>query len=369
MDPRTRRLVMVLGEEGLDAALIFSEADQRWLEGFTGSECCLAASAGGNFLFADSRYVELAQHDCRTARVIERTQSDASLADLIAETARASNWHRIGFEPDEITYGQYTKFAAALEAAGAVLVPLPDHYASMRAIKDEHEIATIGRCGAIADQALAEIIPILQPGITELEVKTELEHRMMRGGADGVSFDTIVLFGARTSQPHAVSRRDVVLVEGDLILIDFGAALDGYRSDMTRTFVCRQSTEKQRAAYRAVLAAQLESLAMVAPGVQSSELYERAISELEAADLPPFSHGLGHGVGLEIHERPAIRKDPSIDLQPGMVITIEPGTYIPGWGGIRIEDTVAVTGDAYQLLTHFPKDHWVVAQNTKKYYF
>jgi Xaa-Pro aminopeptidase len=166
----------------------------------------------------------------------------------------------------------------------------------------------------------------------------------------------MALFGARTSQPHANSSRDVRLSEGDFILIDYGARVNGYMSDTTRTFVFGTASDEQRRAYEAVLKAQVECLAMVRPGANGREINEHACRVIHDAGFPGFGHGIGHGVGLEIHEEPFLRQNADVTLAPGMVVTIEPGTYTPGWGGIRIEDTVLVTDAGHEVLTKYPKE-------------
>lgn len=208
----------------------------------------------------------------------------------------------------------------------------------------------------IADRALKDLLPCIKPGVSELELATELEYLMKTGGAEGTGFESMVLFGARSSQPHAIPQGDVRLAPGDFILIDYGACKGGYRSDTTRTFICGKASEEQRYAYEAVLRAQRASLEKAVPRANGRELNQIALDIIRDADLPGFDYGIGHGVGLEIHEEPFMRQNTDVLLEPGMILTIEPGTYKPGWGGIRIEDTLLITEDGHRVLTNFPKE-------------
>lgn len=355
MDARNERLKGVLEAEGLDALLLTKQANQRYLEGFTGGDCYLVASPRGNFLIADPRYTEMGERECRTARVLPHRPPHPPFGEVIAKLAGDMGFRRLGFEKDHITWGQYEAIAGHL-SEGFALVPSSSLVEKIRAIKAPEEAAMIGAACQIADRALKDLLPCIRPGVSELDLKIELDYRMKSGGAEDVSFSTMVLFGARASQPHANSQGDVYLRSGDFILIDYGATKEGYRSDTTRTFVCGSATEEQRRAYETVLRAQRETVDMVAPGVNGRDLNDRALSILKEAGYPPFQYGLGHGVGLEIHEEPAMRQNTDTILAPGMAVTVEPGVYIPGWGGIRIEDTVMVTEQGRSILTFFPKE-------------
>ncbi len=356
MDARNERLADILRDGGLDAVLLTKGANQRYLEGFTGGDCFLLASGHANFLIADSRYAEMAAHECRTATVLPHRFPHPPLGEVMAEAARTNGWRRIGFEGAHIGWGLHEELTSALAGADVAFVPAPPAVETLRSCKDADEVAAIQDACRIADAALEELLPLLRPGVSELEMKVELDYRMKRAGSEDVSFDTMVLFGARASQPHATPRRDATLRAGDFVLIDYGAVVRGYRSDTTRTFVCGDPSDEQRRAYDAVLRAQETCLEMIRPGANGREMNAHAAEIIAEAGFPPFGHGLGHGVGLEIHEPPFLRHNADTVLEPGMVVTVEPGTYVPGWGGIRIEDTVLVTGDDRRVLTHFPKN-------------
>ncbi|MDR1966555.1 MAG: Xaa-Pro peptidase family protein [Synergistaceae bacterium] len=356
MDDRMKKLAALLEEAALDALILKKMENQRYIEGFTGGDCYMVASGGGNFLVADSRYTEIGSRECRTAEVRPHRHPHPPFGEVIAMIAKERGFSRVGFEREFLTWGEHEDIERALCGAGAELVPTSSLVERIRAVKDDCEIASTRAACKIADDALRETLPVIKQGVSELDVKTELDYKLMKLGADGPSFDNMVLFGARTSQPHANSRRDAILKKGDFILIDYGAMKDGYRSDTTRTFVFGAASPEQRRAYAAVSRAQAESQAMVAEGADGREINERALSIIKGAGLPGFEYGIGHGVGLEIHEEPFMRQKKSAILQKGNIVTVEPGTYRPGWGGIRIEDTVAVSRGGNEALTLFPKE-------------
>ncbi|MDR0616101.1 MAG: Xaa-Pro peptidase family protein [Synergistaceae bacterium] len=356
MIDKSLELLKPFEAEGIDALFVVTPANQRYLEGFTGGDCFMLSTGKKNFLIADSRYLEMAQRECRNAEVVPHRAPNPPLHDVVASLAADNGLRRIGFEKDRLVWGLYDDIAKALSRAGAELVPTSSLVEGIRARKSPEEAKKIEAACAIADKALKDALPLVKAGISELDLKIELDYRLKTGGAEDAAFDTMVLFGARPSQPHASSRRDVPLAPGDFILIDYGACLDGYRSDTTRTFVFGRASGEQKAAYSAVLKSQEESLRMVAPGANGREINDMALGIIRGRGLPAFEYGIGHGVGLEIHEVPFMRQNTDVLLETGMVVTIEPGSYKPDWGGIRIEDTVLVTPDGHRALTRFPKE-------------
>ena len=356
MDDRNEQLKKALEAEGLDALLLTKRANQRYLEGFTGADCYMIVSPKGNFLIADPRYTEMGERECRTAKVLPHRPPHPPFGEVIAKLAKDMGFRRLGFEKDSIGWGQHEAIESNLAGSEVRLVPASPLVEKIRARKAPEEAAMIGAACQIADRALKDLLPLVRPGVSELDLKVELDYRMKSGGAEDVSFDTMVLFGQRASQPHANSQGDVYLRKGDFILIDYGATKNGYHSDTTRTFVCGKASDEQRRAYDTVLKSQAETVAMIAPGANGRDLNDRALTILKEAGYPPFHYGLGHGVGLEIHEEPGMRQNTDAILEPGMVLTVEPGVYLPGWGGIRIEDTVMVTGQGHSVLTFFPKE-------------
>jgi Xaa-Pro aminopeptidase len=341
--------------QGLDALFITSSANQRYLEGFTGGDCFMLCAAKRNFLIADNRYVEMAKAECRSAEVVPHRAPNPPLRDVVARLAGDNGLRRIGFEKERLVWSLYDNIAKAIACADAELVPTSSVVEGMRAKKEPAEVEAIESACAIADKALEGVLSIVKEGISELDLKVELDYRMITGGAEDTAFDTMVLFGARPSQPHANSRRDARLKPGDFILIDFGACLGGYRSDTTRTFVFGHADEEQKRAYNAVLRSQEASVEAVSQGTNGRDINDLAIGIIKKEGFPAFEYGIGHGVGLEIHEEPFVRQKEDVFLETGMVVTIEPGSYKPGWGGIRIEDTVLVTPDGHKTLTRFPK--------------
>jgi Xaa-Pro aminopeptidase len=356
MDIRREKLMKSMEESGVDALLITKAVNQRYLEGFTGNDCYLLASAKGNFLMADSRYTEMARRECAGAAVIPHRHPHPPLNKVLAGIAGENGFRRIGFESEDVTFSLYSSLSEALRGVNAEMIPLASVVEKIRARKDRGEIDSISAACRAADGALHKLLEKISGGVSELDIKVELDYLLKTGGADDVSFDTMVLFGARASQPHANSSRDVTLGRGDFILIDYGAAVDGYRSDTTRTFVFGTASSEQKRAYNAVRRAQAESLAMVKSGANGREINDTALRIITGDGFPAFDYGIGHGVGLAIHEEPFLRQNTDVTLESAMVFTIEPGTYIPGWGGIRIEDTVLVKAGGNEVLTSFPKE-------------
>jgi Xaa-Pro aminopeptidase len=350
------KLSAAMEASGLDALIVTKRANQRYIEGFTGGDCYLLASKRGNFLFADSRYTEMARKECPDAEIVPHRHPHPPLEAVMAKVVREHGFRKIGFEGGHMTCDLHSAIAKELSGENAEMISAPSIVEKIRARKDPGEIELIAAACETADAALAALVKTIKPGASELDLKTELDYRLKTNGADDVSFDTMVLFGARSSQPHANSSREAKLAAGDLILIDYGAMSAGYRSDTTRTFVFGKASGKQKRAYETVLAAQLESLAMVRAGANGRDINDRALGIIRDAGLPAFDYGIGHGVGLEIHEEPFMRQNADVILEPGNVVTIEPGTYSPGRGGIRIEDTVLVTENGREILTSFPKE-------------
>ncbi|MDR2528922.1 MAG: Xaa-Pro peptidase family protein, partial [Synergistaceae bacterium] len=291
MDARNKKLSRKLESLELDALFITKSVNQRYLEGFTGGDCFLLASGRENFLIADSRYTEMAEGECRRAKVVPHRSPNPPLEEVTARLAGEAGFKRIGFESAHMTYSQYESLSRSLAEAGAKFIPAPDAVEQIRAVKEPEEIRETERACGVADLALEELMKILKPGVSELDVKVELDYLMKRNGADETGFDTMALFGARASQPHANSSRAAKLKPGDFILIDYGAMVNGYRSDTTRTFVCGRADPEQRRAYETVRYAQSESVAMIRAGANGREINERALEILTGAGFPAFQYG------------------------------------------------------------------------------
>ena len=350
-------LELALGHAGLDALLVTRDANQRYLEGYTGSDCYLLVSPVGRWLIADSRYTEQAGQECRAASVVQHRDPCPPYAEVIAALVQKHGLRKIGFEKAVLTFGQYESIIGQIaRIGGADFLPTEGIVERLRMVKGADELARVRTACTLADRALAGVLPAIRAGMSEQELARALEFELVTAGADGVAFPTIAAFGARASQPHAIPAADIRLHAGDLILLDFGAFYKGYRSDTTRTFVLGKANERQQAAYGAVLASQLKGIAAARTGASGREPDAASRGHLVEQGYPEFGYGVGHGVGLEVHELPFLSKVCETTLEPGMVVTVEPGIYLPGWGGIRIEDTVLVGEAGPECLTRFPKD-------------
>jgi Xaa-Pro aminopeptidase len=351
-----------LRERDLDALLIVDLLNVRYLTGFTGSNAALLihASTDSRTLFCtDGRYLtQSAREVPDLERVIERRCAPALAARAGKE---AEHFRRTGYESQHVTVDGLDLLT---EAAGTAvsLVRAPGRVEELRQIKDEDEIEALRMACAAADRALADLIAAggLAPGRTEREVARDLEDRMLDHGASSPAFESIVAAGANSAIPHH-RPTEAVLRAGDLVKLDFGALVDGYHSDMTRTVVLGEPADWQRELYELVAASQAAGRAALRPGADVQEVDAAARKVIENAGRgEEFLHGLGHGVGLEIHEAPMLSKTGEGRLSAGMAVTVEPGVYLAGRGGVRIEDTLVVRDDDPELLTLTTKQFLVV---------
>lgn len=347
-----------IGAAGLDAILITALVNVRYLTGFTGSNAALLVFADGRdpLLATDGRYGTQAKRQAPgLAVVIERACGSA----LVGRAASAGV-HKLGFESHVVTVDGLDGLSK--EAGSTELVRTPGTVEALREVKDAGEVALLRRACEAADAALADLVRRggLRPGRTEREVSRELESLMLDHGADAVAFETIVAAGPNSAIPHH-RPTDKVLAAGEFVKIDFGALVAGYHSDMTRTFVLGPAAEWQREIYQVVAAAQRAGCEALVPGVSLHDIDAAARQVIDDADYEQFNHGLGHGVGLQVHEAPAIGAKAAGTLLAGSVVTVEPGIYLPDRGGVRIEDTLVVAnatsdGQTVELLTRFPKE-------------
>lgn len=343
----------ITNKKTADALLITDPMNMRHVSGFKGGEGAVYLSAKRSVLITDSRYTEQAAAET-DFEIIEEETSHKRM-QILQECIEADGVSSLGFENLFVTVADYRKLQKELTRI-QTLVPLENEVDLLRCVKTPEEIEKIALASSIADRALAELLPLIKEGMTELEGAAELEYRMKKLGAQGPSFDTIFAAGKHSSMPHAVPT-DYRIQNGDFITIDFGCRVDGYCSDTTRTVVLGKASEKQKEIYRTVLAAQLAGLAAVKEGPTGKEIDRIARSVIEAAGYGPyFGHSLGHAVGLLIHEEPRFSPIDETVIRAGMVQTVEPGIYLPGEFGVRIEDTVAVTKDGCRNLVASPKD-------------
>ncbi|MBZ9749241.1 Xaa-Pro peptidase family protein [Deinococcus sp. HMF7604] len=340
-----------LSRAGLDGAWLSSPANIRLLSGFSsGADAKLLVTPGGVTLYTDARYEVQAGEETRLPSFIARPPA------TLEHAAAQVDGLRLGFEADHLTVAALDELHA--HWPGTTLEPLGTLLRDIRTVKDAAEIEAIRDAQVLADQVFAEVRPLIRAGVRELDIALEIELRLRRAGAAS-AFDIIVASGPRGAMPHGVASERVI-EDGDLVTVDMGARLRGYNSDMTRTVAVGEPGEDLRRVYRAVLEAEEAAVQAVRPGVRAADLDTLARDILTGHGLgEAFAHSLGHGIGLEVHEAPGLRSlhQPSPDvLQAGMVITIEPGAYLPGVGGVRIEDLVLVTEDGYEVLSHSEKE-------------
>jgi Xaa-Pro aminopeptidase len=323
----------------------------RYLTGFDSSNCALLVEpGGGTTLYTDFRYLEAAQ-------AVDGVEVVRTPRDVVGALAELLAGRRVGFEAVRMTYAQWE----TIGAGGADLVPTRGVVEALRAVKDESEVDAIRRACAVSDTVYAALVEEPLVGRTEEDVARWIERAFLDHGAEGLSFDPIVASGENGSRPHA-GASGTVIAEGTLVTVDMGCLLDGYCSDCTRTFATGELPEQLAEAYALVSEAQLAGLAAVRPGRVGSDVDADSRVGIEAAGLAAaYGHGLGHGLGLEVHESPNLRPESGDLLEPGNVVSVEPGLYLPGIGGVRIEDLVVVTEDGCEILTHFTKELVTVA--------
>ncbi|MCH8617985.1 Xaa-Pro peptidase family protein [Undibacterium sp. TS12] len=353
-EQRLAKLRQQMITDGHDCLLVFSLDNLRYLANYSGEAACGLITAEHVYLITDYRFVEQALEECINSQVICRNRDRQSLGQAIRQLLEQEHITTCAFETAHISVQAWAAIQLDLPAINCpACVGLVEE---LRKIKDDWEISQISMAAAIADQALRDSLPLLTIGVTERDFAVELEYRMQKLGAEALSFPSIVGFGARSALPHCIPS-NLSLRHGDLVVIDFGAVINGYRSDMTRSFVAGKPNAKQTAIYRTVQRAQQAAFEQLRAGQAAVDVSSAAAAIIRDSEFAAFtSTGLGHGVGLQLHEPPFISPVCQDILQRNYVVTIEPGIYIPGYGGIRIEDDVVITGDGYCFLTHAPKD-------------
>lgn len=351
MQERVKRLCELFSDAGIDAFYVTAPENRYYLSGFSGTSGALFLCRDSSCLITDFRYTSQAKNECPAFEVIETKENGI---EALAGLCRQNHVSRLGCEGENLTYNQFQELQQGL--TGVELKPVSGLVEGLRMLKDEYELNCIKEAVNIADRAFARIINIIKPGVPEVEVALELEFIIRRMGAESIGFDTIVASGSRSALPHGVASTKLI-EEGDLVTLDFGAVYRGYHSDITRTVVVGQVNPRQQEIYDIVLEAQKSAISAVKAGVKASEVDRAArdvIKKYGYGDY--FGHGTGHGLGLNIHEGPRVSGRVDTVLQAGMVVTIEPGIYLPDWGGVRIEDTVLVDNNCCQVLTNSPKD-------------
>ena len=349
---RRDQLAARLAEEGVDLLLVSSPINVSYLTGFSGESSYLLLGRNRAVLVSDGRFREQLAEECPGLEVYIRPPAQ-SLAEATAAVITKLGVRRIGFESGHLTVSEFEQLRDSTRSCdwkGG-----RDRVESLRTVKDAGEVEAIRAAIDIAERAFALFRAMLRPECTEKELSDALEGYVRQAGGRCSSFPIIVAAGARAALPHAPPTAQCVGDAG-MLLVDWGASGRFYKSDLTRVLATRNISPKLEQVYTVVLRAQEQALCAVRPGVPAQDVDAAARRVIAEAGFGDFAHGLGHGVGLQIHEAPAVRPNSPAPLQAGMVLTIEPGVYLPGWGGVRIEDDVLVTPDGCEVLTHVPKD-------------
>jgi Xaa-Pro aminopeptidase len=357
-DPLERRAFVrerMIGAD-LDALLVLALPNIRYLSGFSGSAGLMVVRAEPpDVFFTDFRYQS--QVAAELDRSIDVRIETERLLKVVREFLLGEGVARVAFEREELTYRGWSEWS---QTEGPALVPVTEWVEEARAVKSRAEIDAIRAACRLADDTFESMLDEVRPGVTERELAARLELEMARRGAEGASFETIVAFGERSALPHArPGSRE--LCPGEVVLFDFGAVVNGYVSDMTRTVACGEPPAQMHEIYEVVLAAQHAALRGIQAGISGLEADGLARDVIEAAGYGPhFGHSLGHGIGLEVHEAPRLGRKSEDRLATGMTVTIEPGIYLEGIGGVRIEDDALVTESGLEQLSSAPKDELIV---------
>ncbi|HUF06938.1 MAG TPA: Xaa-Pro peptidase family protein [Candidatus Binatia bacterium] len=362
-DARLAALRRLLDEHALDAIAVSRSANKRYFSGFRLSDAegptsgwsgTLLVTRAASLILADSRYTEQARVEAPGWDLVETTgPMHGELPPILLEHGISA----LGLEAAVVSHADWAALAEA--APGAELHAIDEKLVPLRILKTPDEVAAIGRACALGDACFAHLVDVIRVGMTERHVAWELETFFRTNGAEGLAFDTIVLAGPRAAMPHG-RPSDAAVERGNVLLIDFGCTVDGYRSDMTRTAFVGEVPDEIRVYHDAVREAQQAAIDAIAVGANGQELDAIARRRIEGAGVEPYGHGLGHGIGLETHEPPRLRKSEAYTLEAGMVFSVEPGIYLPGVTGIRIEDIVALELTGPRLLTTSPREPLVV---------
>jgi len=343
MKERIKRLREKLNQENLDLLLVTALTNIRYLCGFTGSNGILLVSKDKAVFLTDFRYKEQVKKEVKGAE-IKIPQKDLLKGKRI----------KAGFEEKYLTFQLYQRLKTLLPQV--LWVPTENLVESLLVTKDEEEIKKIKKAADISAKVYQEVLQYLRPGVKESDISAELEYRIKRNGGTGSAFEPIVASGLRSAMPHARASSKT-LKKGEFVTLDFGASYDGYVCDITRTVVLGNATPRQKKIYDLVLKAQTRAIESACSGMKGFELDKVSRDIIKKAGYQKyFGHGLGHGIGLLVHDSPGINTKSQEVLKPGMVITIEPGVYIPGWGGVRIEDDVLITRNGCKVLTHIDRE-------------
>ena len=350
---RVTRLRKILAKKKIECLLVTNILNVRYLSDFTGSSASLLITQDKTLFITDFRYLSQAEEEVTGFEIIKQEKSLGQMAKIL----KGFELKELGVEESHLSYEEFKLLCGKLKSVQ--LIPASGLVEGLRLKKDRTEIAKIRKAASIAVSAGWQVISNLGPGLKERDIAAELEYQLKKRGARKASFEIIVASGPRSALPHSQAK-DRKLKEGDLVLIDWGANFDGYNSDMTRTAALGRIDKELERVYGIVLRSQKKALSLLGPGVKNSTIDKKVRAVIKRAGFGKyFDHSLGHGVGLAVHELPSISrfKRHETELKAGMVITIEPGIYLPSSGGVRIEDTVLITKNGYENLTEgFPTE-------------
>jgi len=347
------RIQEKLVEQGLDAILVTDEKNQRYAAGFPFTDGSVLVSREKAWLFTDSRYIEAAEAAADDCVKVQMFDKNVSQYELIRRALREAGVEKLGAEEAKLNHSGWSEYEKELSVS---MLPAQVIFSELRAVKTAQEIESMIKAQRISEAALEEVLHIIKPGMTEREVAAELVYRMLRHGSEGNSFDPIVVTGSKTSLPHGVPG-DKVIQAGDFITMDFGSLKDGYCSDMTRTVAVGHASEEMKNVYDTVLKAQLAGIAAAKAGVTGAEIDAAARKVIDDAGYGEyFGHGFGHSLGLDVHEAPNANPRGLTPMPAGAVISAEPGIYLPGRFGVRIEDVVVIREGGCENITKAPKE-------------
>lgn len=354
---RIKKVCLDLKACAFQAFFITDASNIRYLTGYQGDDAfLLLQDEGSAFLITDGRYLEQAQKDCGKDGicVIEHSPAKNPLSKVVAGLLKRFDISSLAFEKEHISFALFDTLAN--ELGPVKLVPASDLIAKFRLVKDPDELAKLKTATAIADRAFTETLKSIRPGVSEKQLEAKLVYNLLYYGAEKISFPSIIASGPNGSLPHALpSERK--LQKGDLVTFDFGAVYQGYHSDTTRTVVLGKPTAKQKEIYELVGKTQADTAAILKPGLSGQDAHMHAAAIIREGGYEGyFNHGLGHGTGLDIHERPTLNPRSKDILTAGNTVTCEPGVYLPGWGGVRIEDTLIITSCGAEALGTISKE-------------
>ncbi len=344
----TNRIKKLLNYDEFGAHLITSPQNLYYFSGFTGGEGALFIDKENKVLLTDSRYTVQAKEEAKDFDILDTAETP--LSDFLKRFPKKI----IGFEDGFVTFKEFLGLKKAAEEHA--LIPVSDKISAIRMLKDKNEIKLISTAASIADRAFSYILDKIKPGKTEREISLDLEYFMFKEGANGLSFETISASGVRSAMPHGVAT-DKVIEKGDFLTLDFGCKYKGYCSDMTRTVVIGKATDKQKEIYNTVLGAQKCALSEISAGALAKVVDSAARNYIKDKGYGKyFGHGLGHSLGLDVHEKPSCSPKSEDILTENMLMTVEPGIYIEDFGGVRIEDLVVVKNEGFINLTKSTKE-------------